>query len=337
MVFTMPFRLSSLILLTLSTAAAAAEVPSAMQAAQFAHPQQLVDIGGRRLHLHCSGDGPVTVIFDAPSGDAGWSWFAVQPQVAKQTRACVYDRAGLGFSDPSGRSGTSEHAVDDLHRLLAAARIAPPYVLVGSSYGGANVQLYAYRYPAEVKGLVLVEAMHEDQKARLEAVTQGKLKQASEMQDAMEKQCVAQSAKGFAQNSEMLLNCTGGMQQRYGRSLAAVVLASELTPSYWQAASSENGHFDDSNAQLRAVRKPLGALPLVVLTRGVSPFAVPGKPQSVLNKALEDENAAIQGEMASLSTQGVQRIVPGAGHIIQADQPAAVVQAVSDVLTALPQ
>nr|WP_314630621.1 alpha/beta hydrolase [uncultured Janthinobacterium sp.] len=333
---TMTFRLFPLMLLALSTTAAAADLPPpAVQAATFAQPQQLIDIGGRRLHLHCSGDGPVTVIFDAPSGDAGWSWFAVQPQVAQQTRACVYDRAGLGFSDPSGRSGTSEHAVDDLHRLLAAARIAPPYVLVGNSYGGANVQLYAYRYPAEVQGLVLVEAMHEDEKTRLEAVTQGKLKQASDMQAAMEKQCVAQSLQGFVPGSEMLLNCTGGVQQRYGRSLAAVVLASELTPSYWQAASSENAHFDDSNAQLRAARKPLGALPLVVLTRGVSPYAVPGKPQSALNKALEDENATIQGEMAALSTQGVQRIVPGAGHIIQADQPAAVVLAVGDVLKAL--
>ena len=71
--------------------------------AAFARPQQLVDIGGRRLNLHCSGSGPVTVVFDSPSGDAGWSWFKVQPKVAERTRACVYDRAGLGFSDPSPR------------------------------------------------------------------------------------------------------------------------------------------------------------------------------------------------------------------------------------------
>lgn len=310
---------------------AAPAVPAAVEH-EFARPHQMIDVGGRRLNLYCSGAGPVTVVFDAPSGDAAWSWIGVQPEVAKLTRACVYDRAGLGFSDPAPRPGTSDNAVDDLHTLLTGAGIAPPYILVGNSYGGANVQLYTYRYREEVKGLVLVEAQHEDETDRVDAVTHGKLKQMYAMLSEMEKLCVAQSEKGFVPGSELLANCTGGIDPTLGRELAAARLAVELSPAYWHAASSENTHFDLSNAQLRAARRSFGDLPLMVLTRGVSPYAVPGKPQSALNKATEDENLKIHKEMAALSTRGVQRIVPGAAHLIQIDRPAAVVKAVADVL-----
>src|SRR3954463_16526505 len=93
-----------------SALAAAAAAASVQQdgASAFAVPHQLIDIGGRKMNIYCSGKGATTVVFDSPSGDAGWSWFRVQPEVAKHTRACVYDRAGLGFSDPSKRPNTSE-------------------------------------------------------------------------------------------------------------------------------------------------------------------------------------------------------------------------------------
>lgn len=300
---------------------------------EFARPQQMVDIGGRRLNLYCSGSGPVTVVFDAPSGEAGWSWFAVQPAVAKQTRACVYDRAGLGFSDPSDRPGTSANAVDDLHQLLLKAAIAPPYLMVGNSYGGANVQLYAYRFPQQVTGLVLVEAQHEDESARLDAASKGKLKQMYAMQDQMEQACLAQAEQGFAPGSEMLANCTGGVQAMYGRQLAAAKLAVEMSPRHWRAARSENTHFEIGDAQLRAERRSFGDLPLMVLSRGVSPYAIPGKPQSALNKAMEAENQAIHQELAALSTRGKLRVVKGAAHVIQTDQPEAVVDAIAAVLS----
>jgi pimeloyl-ACP methyl ester carboxylesterase len=317
-----------------STSFADPGIPAATQIA-FSRPHQLVDIGGRRLNLYCSGAGPTTVVFDAPSGDAGWSWWSVQPEVAKRTRACVYDRAGLGFSDPATRPGTSGNAVDDLHKLLAAAGVLPPYVMVGNSYGGANVQLYAYRYPAEVTGLVLVEAQHEDETQRLDAVTGGKLTQMYAMQNEMEKMCVAEAEKGFTPGSQMLLDCTGGVPPMFGRELAAAQFASAISPTYWHAASSENSHFDIGKAELRAARRPLGDLPLVVLTRGVSPYAIPGQPQSALNKATEAENEKIHKEMAALSTRGIHRVVPGAGHLVQADKPEAVVNAVDEVLAQL--
>ena len=326
-------RLSVTVIAAVCGASSFAQAPSAVDSGlAFSHPNQLVDIGGRRLNLYCSGSGANTVIFDAPSGMGGWVWHNVQPAVAKQTRACVFDRAGMGFSDPSPHPNTSNNVVKDLHAALGKAGIVPPYVLVGNSFGGANVQLFTYRYPDEVKGLVLVEGQHEDEIARIDAITKGKFKQMMAAGAEFAKACEAQSKTGFVPGSELFTNCTGGFQPQFGRALNAAYMASLVSPSYWRARNIEEDAFDESGDQLRAARKPFGDLPLMVLTRGLSPYAIPGKPQSAMNKATEKENYAIHQEMANLSTRSTHRVVPGAGHIIQADKPQAVIQAISDVL-----
>jgi pimeloyl-ACP methyl ester carboxylesterase len=313
-----------------SSLAAAAAQSAAADA--FAKPHQLVDIGGRKMNLYCSGQGATTVVFDAPSGEAGWNWFKVQPAVARHTRACVFDRAGLGFSDPAKRPNTSENVAEDLHKLLAGAGIKPPYVMVGNSLGGANVQVYAYRYPAEVKGLVLVEPQHEDETSRLDKASQGKLKKIYAMVAEQNKYCLAAAGKGFKPGSEEQKNCIGNPAESYGPTVGAAVMSASTKLSYWRSNVDEWEAIKLSDEQLRKLRRPFGDLPVVVLTRGVRPFAVPGQPQSPLNKAMEDENAAIHKEIAALSTRGKQRVVPGAGHVIHAEKPEAVVDAVLEVL-----
>ncbi|MES3020099.1 MAG: alpha/beta hydrolase [Pseudomonadota bacterium] len=300
--------------------------------ATFARPQQMIDVGGRRMHLHCSGSGPVTVVFDAYSGGTGWSWYQVQPEVAKRTRACVYDRAGLGFSDPSSRPGTSANAVDDLQTLLGAAGIAPPYVLVGSSYGGANAQLFAYRHPAQVAGLVLVEPHHEDETARGNAASGGKLKQMYAMQAQMTAACIEHAEKGFVPGSEAMASCVGATIPEQGRELAAAHMAHAMSAPRRRAMAAEEAQFDTSGGQLRAARRTFGDLPLVVLVRTLNPFADPSKPPSKLVKAMEAENLKIQKEVAALSRRGEVRIIAGAGHIIHETKPEAVVKAVLDVV-----
>jgi len=129
----------------------------------------LVDVGGHRLRIEQTGAGAPTVVFDAGLNQPMETWGAVRSQVAAFTRVVTYNRAGLGknpgksdrASGPSPR--TSEHVVRDLHTLLGKAGVGPPYVLVGHSFGGLNVRLFASRYPSEVIGLVLVDAAHEDQ------------------------------------------------------------------------------------------------------------------------------------------------------------------------------
>jgi pimeloyl-ACP methyl ester carboxylesterase len=309
-------------------------VPASAQATtepNFARPQQMIDIGGRRLNLVCSGSGPVTVVFDAYSGGAAWDWFEVLPTVAKRTRACAYDRAGLGFSDPSSNP-TLGNAVEDLHKLLGAAGIAPPYVLVGSSYGGAAAQLYAYRYPKEVAGLVLVEPHHEDEFARGNKVTGGKLEQMQHAGGEHEKACAAQSLKGFVPGSELWNNCIGPILPNVPRALAAARIASRQSAAFWKANLAESANIALGDKELGAARAPFGDLPIIVLSRGLPTYGTPGPKESALSRAFEADNRALHKELAALSTRGSQRIVPDSHHIIADAQPAAVAGAVDELL-----
>ncbi|SEN36614.1 Pimeloyl-ACP methyl ester carboxylesterase [Duganella sp. CF517] len=314
----------------LAPSARAADAPGTDGA--FAKPQLRVDIGGRKLNLYCSGSGATTVLFDGPAGDAGWAWFKVQPAVARHTRACTYDRPGYGFSDPSKRPNTSQHVAEDLHQGLAAAGIKPPYLLVGNSIGGANAQVFAYRYPGEVTGMVLVEPQTEDESTRTNKASGGMLDKVYAMVAAHNAECLRAAGKGFKPGGRALADCIGEPADFYGPVLGPQVLAAMKKPSYWRTVVGEYQGFGASDDQLRALRKPFGDLPLLVLTRGVSPYAIPGRPQSAVNKAMEDENEAIHKELAALSTRGAQRVVPGAGHAIQSEQPAVVTAAVLEML-----
>jgi pimeloyl-ACP methyl ester carboxylesterase len=121
---------------------------------------ELIDLGGYRLWLRREGQGEPAVILEAGWGQGSDVWSAVQSAVAEWTQVCSYDRGGIGRSDRTGTPRHSRQLVEDLHALLGAARIRPPYVLVGHSFGGLTCQLYARLYPDEVAGLVLVESSH---------------------------------------------------------------------------------------------------------------------------------------------------------------------------------
>jgi len=139
----------------------------AMPTAAISHPLPppegvLIPVEERRLWIACDGSGGPTVIMDAGVNSGSQAWSLVQPGVAKFTRVCVYDRAGLGRSDPIPRPRTSNEVVDDLHDLLTNAAIPGPYVLVAHSFGGLNARLYAAQFPKDVVGVVLVDPVHED-------------------------------------------------------------------------------------------------------------------------------------------------------------------------------
>src|SRR3984885_6191148 len=127
----------------------------------------LINVGGLKMHMDCTGQGSPTVILESGLGDSYVSWRKVQPQMEKFTRVCSYDRAGLGFSGTSSRPRTSQVIAEELHALLRAADVAPPYVLVGHSMGGFDVRLFASLYRGEVAGMMLVDASHPEQQERL--------------------------------------------------------------------------------------------------------------------------------------------------------------------------
>jgi pimeloyl-ACP methyl ester carboxylesterase len=122
-----------------------------------------IDMGGRRLVVTEAGCGSPSVVLETGLGAESEEWAAVQRAIAPLTRVCRYDRAARGASDPAPKPRSVASLVDDLRTVLQGADVAPPYVLVGHSFGGLLVRLFAHRHPTLVAGLVLVDAMHEDQ------------------------------------------------------------------------------------------------------------------------------------------------------------------------------
>lgn len=299
----------------------------------YTGPSRLVDVGGRRLNLFCQGNGTPTVIFEAQLGEAAWDWAPVHAQVTQRTRACIYDRAGLGFSDPSDRPGTALNAAQDLAELLSRAGEQPPYLLVGASYGALVARYFAAQHPRLISGLVLVDGHHEDEFERINQLSAGKYAAMMESVRQSYRQCAAAARSHIAPGSAEYNTCVGPPPNFANRALAAAHLAQSLSSSYWESALSEWENLNSvSAAQVRTVNPNLHDIPMLALIRSVSPFADPGKPASALSLSVELENTRMQQETASLSASGSTRVIPRAGHAIHLDNPTAVVQAVLDTL-----
>lgn len=236
----------------------------------LAGAQVKVDVGGRKLNMYCTGKGSPTVLFEADGGRAGWDWSAVLPEVARRTRACVYDRAGIGASDPAIRASTVANASKDLNFLVKNARMDAPFVLVGAGYGAMVAQHYALRSRGAVTGLVLVEAMHEDalpadRAARLDAALA----------------CLAAAEEG-----KTIAACAypaTAINGEIGPRLAAAQAAQVARPSYWRARASELDSLETSAGQMRAARKPFGDMPLAEVAHG-EPAAIVAAVMEVLDK-----------------------------------------------------
>ena len=233
----------------LASASAHATPPAGQDA--LAGPKIKVDVGGRKLNMYCLGKGSPTVMFEADIGRAGWDWSAVLPEVAKRTRACVYDRAGLGSSDPIIRASTVANASKDLSFLIKNARLDAPFVLVGAGYGAMIAQHFALRSRgAAVSALVLVEPMRED---ALPADRAAQLETAIACLGAVE-QGKTDAACAYAAT---------GVNGEIAPALAAAQAAQAAKPSYWRARASELDSLDASAGQLRAARKPFGDINVV--------------------------------------------------------------------------
>lgn len=281
-----------------------------LAAAPWETPQRLVALpDGRRLNLHCTGTGSPTVLLEAGFGATTWAWAKVQPLVAGSHRVCSYDRAGMGFSDPGPLPRDGRAAVADLSALLGAARIAPPYILVGHSAGGMTMRLFADTRPRDVAGMVLVDPSVEGQFDGQEAAVAARV--------AADERCAAAAAAKVLPSAEpRLARCT----PKPGTSrMAELVQAAALDPAHWRTQASEYASIAGANtAALRAGRQDYGDLPLVVLTAGRT-------------DAADARWGALHRALAARSTRGVQRTVEGASHNIMKDDPGAVAAAIAEV------
>jgi pimeloyl-ACP methyl ester carboxylesterase len=137
-------------------------VTTALERREFPRPGRMVDIGEYQLHIACSGAGPPVVVLEAPAAGLSSAWGWVQPALAGRTRVCSYDRAGLGWSEAQEGDFDPGRAADDLRRLLDGAAEPGPYVVVGQGLGASLSQVFAGRFPADVRGLALVDAPSPD-------------------------------------------------------------------------------------------------------------------------------------------------------------------------------
>jgi pimeloyl-ACP methyl ester carboxylesterase len=286
-------------------------VAAAGDARRYPAPGQLVDVGGYRLHLHCVGAGSPTVVLDAGLSGSSLDWNLVQPELARTTRVCAYDRAGMGWSDPGPQPRTPSQIAGELHTLLSNAGVAGPYVLVGHSLAGKNVRLFAQQHPDEVAGMVLIDA-------RGESVD-------------------ANSLPADVQAFRLMTSAQAGLY-RVARSVGLVrLIGAELwgAPAMsWEtrtegmllttsaravdAQSAEGLERATDDAQLQA-GPWLGERPLIVLASEQNMTATPYW-------------AEAQRRQAALSVNGLLIVPAGSSHYIHWEQPALVIDAVRQVV-----
>lgn len=292
-------------------------------AERFPVPGQLVTVNGRTMHLNCSGtsDGStdITVILEAGANIWSDTWAVVQPDLGKLTRTCSYDRAGYGWSQPSVNPPTPEQGAHDLHALLGAAEIAPPYVLVGHSMGGKYIRLFASLYPDEVAGLVFVDARHESMEP------QGRTPE----QHLADREAYESSLGLYRTLRQLGVARLVGLQlgraldptlENYPDDVAYRMVLFSTYEQTLQTMMGESSHNMDSDALLSASELPEN-LPIIVLTA---------------KNSLENEGwEAGQAALAALTNNSVWEIVPDSSHNIHAEQPAAVVEAVGRMLNTI--
>ncbi|MBV9878875.1 MAG: alpha/beta hydrolase [Gemmatirosa sp.] len=298
-------------------------------------PGRMVDIGGQRLHLHCTGSGTPTVVFESGTGDVSAIWSLVQPRVSAFTRACSYDRGGYAWSDPGARPRTYAQLSLELRTALDRAGVAPPYVLVGQSYGGLVVRGFADRYRADVAGMVLVDAVHEDQHVvyggqphRIRDEARGRPFPAPHvaLDTAAVREAAAHPSALVTGPLDPPLDRLPSDAQRIWRWAAARPSMERAQGAEIDWSPEELARFHDAR---RTNRATLGALPLVVLARARGGYA---SGMRLTADSLERERRALMADLARLSTTGRLVFARTAGHNIHVEDPTLVVDAIRDVV-----
>jgi pimeloyl-ACP methyl ester carboxylesterase len=288
---------------------------AAADAKAYPMPGQLIDVGGHRLHLSCTGSGTPTVVLEPGAGEMSSNLGWITPAVARDTRVCVYDRAGRGWSEPASTAQDGAQIATDLHRLLQRGGVPGPYVLAGHSFGGLYVLTFAARYPNEVAGMVLV-----DSTAPASAANPGTPSPGHGGSDA-----ALSRVSALVSTAARL-----GLGRLYGQfafgSLPprsrGEVRASDATPSTLRSTIDEYLQAAASVEQAAALGD-FADKPLIVLTAGSGHDAA---------------WTTAQNRMARLSTNSVHRVIAGATHqdlVANQEDAAATTQAILDVVASI--
>jgi pimeloyl-ACP methyl ester carboxylesterase len=284
---------------------------------RFPPPGRLIEIGSRRLHLFCQGEGGPTLVIEQGAGSPSFAWLPLAEELARFAKVCLYDRAGYQWSDASREPRSLLDRVRDLHGLLAKAGLSGPYVLVGHSYGGFLVRLFAQEYRDSVSGLVLVDAPHEQGYFQPDV-----LSLYSKMTWALRAMCILARVGVPRLLMRWLSKPDPSIPARLSEQLNDAMVRHE----YFAAASDDIASLKRAAPSLTKADAfaALGDLPLAVVTHG-KPF--PG-PFAVLEKSW----AQGQAKLAALSTDSVLLVADRANHMVQLDQPEVVIEAIRSVV-----
>ena len=307
----------------------------------YTQPGKLVPVNGFRLSLYCMGSGSPTVVFDSGWEDWAPAWSKVQPEIAKWTRACSYDRAGAGFSDAGPVPRTSVHIAQELRTALHHAGIAGPYILVGHAFGGDNVRTFAERYMPEVAGLVMVDgdASEFEPKEMREKEHLGDKGIISQLRDcrnaiAEHKPLPAlQSRPGQPQRTCAQQFFRGIPEKEWSPELNTKLLEIAQTKvAMYDAYISEMEQTPQDEAYLRQHRRSFGSRPIRVLTSGNHGVGHLERkpPDTPEHLKYEQETTLAQARWLTLSSNAKQIFARNSSEYIQFDEPETVINAIRE-------
>lgn len=310
-------------------------------ASAYEHAQSLIPLpDGRRLNLFCMGTGTPVVILEAGGGDDSLSFRRVQGRLSAVTRVCSYDRAGMGFSDPSDVPSTASHAVSDLHALIRQASIPLPVVLAGHSDGGLYVAFYAAEFPQDVAGLVLIDpdSFGLDEAARkvLDQPWLDQWRAGTRNEIGQARTCVALAQSGALNKAPARYPDCMDNPPNADPVLHRLLDAQLARPSEQEAISTETQDTDpppdrdlsDAELAFQRFHFDFGDKPIIVLSGTNELGGLPASQRAKVTKAM----LANQAAMAAYSTQGRQILVDSTSEYLQTYYPDVVVRAVAEVV-----
>jgi pimeloyl-ACP methyl ester carboxylesterase len=306
----------------------------ALDRRRYPAPGDLVEADGRKLHLLSTpGAGPPLVIVAALSTPA-IDWLPVQRALAPEMPVVLYDRGGLGWSDPGRRPRTVARMAEELHALLTAAGIEPPYVLAGHSLGGLIALVYTVRHRERVAGLALIDSSHPDMYTRLPAGEWFSSGPGELLLVTIRERLIPLGLVRLADDLGIRGQVSDRAQRIYPPDAATAGRAFLLSSRQRRAAVSELAHLGRSCNQARPCLTDLGTLPLAVITSSEhDPSDAPGSPADRKRARWYATWSVLQAEFAGLSRNSRHTIAGRAGHLIHRDDPELVADTLRDLVS----
>ena len=303
---------------------------------KFGAPGAFGSVGRHRLHYRCDGEGTPAVILEAGIAASSLTWSRVQPVIARETRVCSYDRAGLSWSEPASSDRSTAALVSELRALVKSADIPPPYVLVAHSFGALIIRSFARAHPSEVAGLVFVDPLHPEEWCDPSPNQRQTLRGAI----FLSRVGAVLARLGAVRFSLALLSggAPGAPRQfsrMFGRRAAALLehLVDEVQKLPPEVLPSVQAHWSNPKA-FRGMWQHLAAMPSCSanLTRDTDAFGdIPVVVLSAGSRAAQW--LAADAALAAASSNGRHIVSPRSGHWIHLDDPELVIQAIRDVIT----